>query len=390
MVTIRCSTAPTPYTTDGSRATRASCVAARLALAAAIVLLDATTARAQAPGERRRDVPVSPTERESVVRNVIALVRRNYVDSSAAQRMASDLERRLRAGEYTRFDSAAGLVASLTAQLRAVQPDEHLRVDYFVVPRPMRTPVGTAGVEDLEARRRVASRRGYGIERVERLSGNVAVVTLRSFEPPSIGGAALAAAMQLASGANAVILDLRQNGGGHGNMVGELAAYFVPGGTAMTELYDRPTARTERTTVPTRPGGPSFPHVPLFVVTSRRTFSAAEGFAYTMRVRGRATVVGEPTRGGANPVQVFQLAPHFALFLPTGRVTDLVTRANWEGSGVAPDVPAEAASALTVAYRRALEVLLTTESNPDALDEIREALARISSTGSTSNDARRQ
>jgi hypothetical protein len=355
-------------------------VAPRLALAAALGVCVVASARAgaQPPAERRRDVAVSPSARDSVIGQIITLVRRNYADSTAGQRMAGALERRWRAGEYSRLDSAAGLVGALSSHLQAVQADAHLRVDYFVVPRPMRAPAGTAAQENIEARRRMAARRSFGFERVERLPGNVAFVNLRTFEPTSIGKPALDAAMQLASGADALILDLRQNGGGYGDMVGAILAYFLAAGTATSDGYDRPSGRTTRATVPARPGGPIFQSTPLFILTSRRTFSAAEALAYTLQARGRATIVGETTRGGANPVQVFQLSPHFALFLPTGRVTDLVTRANWEGSGVSPDVPTDAAGAFTAAYRRALELLLARASDADARDEIQDALARIS------------
>jgi hypothetical protein len=350
----------------------------RTALAGLVALLLPLQAGAQSPGERRRDIPVAPAARDSLVQQVASLVRRYYVDSTAARRMADAVERRWRQGAYARFDSGAGLVGALTGDLRQVHADEHLRLDYFVVPRPMRGAAGTASNEDLEARRRVAARRGFGIERVERLPGNVAVVTLRSFEPPSIGGAALQAAMSLTAGADAMVLDLRQNGGGYGEMVGELAAYFAPGGTPWSEGYDRVSGRAERTVVPSRAEGPVFRGRPLFIVTSRRTFSAAEAFAYAMRARGLATVVGDTTRGGANPVQVFQLSPHFALFLPTGRATDLATHTNWEGRGVAPDVVTPAAGAVTAAYRRALEALLAGSPSPDVADEIRDALSRLS------------
>jgi len=343
--------------------------------------LAAASLSAQGPGERRRDIPVTPAGRDSIITQVISLVRQNYADSNAAALLSNAIQKTWRDGGYSRFDSAAGLVATLTDDLRRAHRDEHLRLDYFVVARPMRGQAGASRPEDLAARHRIAARRGYGIDRVERLPGNVALLSLRSFEPVSIGGPALQSAMRLMAGADAVILDLRQNGGGYGDMDGELTSYFVEGGTIMSESYDRASGTTERGVVPMRQGGPPFRGTPLYVLTCRRTFSAAEGFTHTMRARGLATVVGDTTRGGANPVQVFQLSPHFALFLPTGRVTDLVTRSNWEGTGIAPDVPAPAASAFEVAYRRALESLLARATMPDVGDELKEALARLNASG---------
>jgi len=271
------------------------------------------------------------------VQRVAQLIRGNYADPKAGEQMAAAVESRLRQGAYAGIDSASGLTDSLTRHLRAIHPDQHLRLDYFVVARPMRAEAGTPSPEDVDARRLQAARRGYGIEKVERLPGNVAVIALRSFEPTSYGAAPLAAAMELAASADALIIDLRQNGGGYGDMVGELLAYFLPGGIRTSERFDRPSGKTIVGRLPTKPRGTPFGNKPVSILTSRRTFSAAEAFAYSMQARTRATIVGETSRGGANPVQVFQLSPHFALFLPTGRVTDDVTKTNWEGVGVKPD-----------------------------------------------------
>jgi len=350
------------------------CVLTALAI---IPLFTAADVQGQAAGERRRNIPVNSVMRDSVVRTTARLVRRNYSDSSAGDRMARAIEARLRRGEYAKVDSAAALVEMLSTHLREVRTDQHLRLDYFVVGRPMRAAAGAPSAEDIAARQKSSARRGFGIERVTRMPGNVALIALRSFEPPAVAAPALAAAMQLVNTADALIIDLRQNGGGYGETVGELAAYFLPGATPGSELYDRPSGRTERMITRAAPVGPRFLHRPLLILTSRRTFSAAEGFAYMLQARGLATVVGETTRGGANPVQVFQISPNFAIFLPTGRVTDAVTGSNWEGVGVKPDEPIDAERAEATAYRKALELLIERTTDADTLDELREALARL-------------
>lgn len=355
-------------------------VGGALLLMIGLMVAAASSVSAQAPGERRRDIGITAGTRDSLVRAVATLVRRNYADSLAGERMGAEIERRWRDGAYARFDSASAFVAAIGAHLQAVHRDQHLRLEYFVVPRPMRAPAGTAVAEDLEARRRIAARRGNGVERVERLAGNVALIALRSFEPLGIGQDALASAMTLATGADAVIIDLRANGGGYGEMVGELASYFVAGGTPLGESHDRTTGTTSRSSVPMRQGRPLFGDAPLYILTSRQTFSAAEAFAYTMQTRKRATVVGDTTRGGANPVQVFQLSPQFALFLPIAQVRDLVSNTNWEGRGVRPDFPASSSHALAVAHQLALETLLGRNPGPTVADEVRDALTRVKRT----------
>jgi C-terminal processing protease CtpA/Prc len=97
---------------------------------------------------------------------------------------------------------------------------------------------------------------------------------------------------------------------------------------------------------------------PLFVLTSSHTFSALEELAYDLQAMGRATVVGERTRGAANPVALIQVHPQIAVRVPTQCVRNALTGANWEGSGVEPDVPSEADGALSEAHRRAAELVV--------------------------------
>src|SRR5262249_50927356 len=101
--------------------------------------------------------------------------------------------------------------------------------------------------------------------------------------------------------------------------------------------------------------GPRYTNKPVYVLTSARTFSGAEEFAYNLKALKRATLIGETTGGGANPGDEFLLAPHYAAFIPTGRAVNPVTGTNWEGTGVAPDIAVPAAEAMKVAQRLGLE-----------------------------------
>jgi C-terminal processing protease CtpA/Prc len=138
----------------------------------------------------------------------------------------------------------------------------------------------------------------------------------------------------------------------------------------------------------TRPEGPGprLPDTPLFVLCSARTFSAGEEFAYDLQALRRATIVGETSRGGANPGRVHRLDEHFAAFIPDARAINPVTGDNWEGRGVRPDVACAADQALGRAHRLALEALLPGLERDPALaalrDEARQALASLPSPAS--------
>ena len=125
----------------------------------------------------------------------------------------------------------------------------------------------------------------------------------------------------------------------------------------LNDLYSRVDDRLEEFwTRPDAPG-PRFADAPVYVLVSRATFSAAEEFAYDLQALGRARVVGEVTRGGANPGAIHRLDAHFAVFIPDARAINPVTGDNWEGGGVSPDVPCAADDALGVARALALEAI---------------------------------
>ena len=103
---------------------------------------------------------------------------------------------------------------------------------------------------------------------------------------------------------------------------------------------------------------------PVFVVTSSDTFSAGEEFAYNLKALRRATIVGERTAGGAHPGSPHRIHPHFEAFIPAGRAINPITNDNWEGSGVAPDIPVPQERALTTAYQLALGAVVEHLGDP--------------------------
>ena len=90
-----------------------------------------------------------------------------------------------------------------------------------------------------------------------------------------------------------------------------------------------------------------------FILTSRKTFSAAEALAYDLQALKRATIVGEVTGGGAHPFEYRRVHPHFAVDLPEGRSINPITGSNWQDVGVKPDVPVPVDQALDKALELA-------------------------------------
>ncbi len=169
----------------------------------------------------------------------------------------------------------------------------------------------------------------------------------------------MAEAMAAVHDADALIFDLRDNGGGDPRIVALISSYlFGEEPVHLNDIYRRQGVLPEQLWTQRDVVGPRFgPDKAVYVLTSRFTFSAAEAFAYDLQALGRATIVGETTAGGAHLSDAGPLVLGFDMLLPTGRAVSPVTGTDWEGTGVIPDVPVSAASALDTATSMARQAL---------------------------------
>ena len=342
---------------------------------ALLALAAPAAAQTQAPAQEA-DVAVTPALADSVALAAAGRVAAGYGFAAKGEDAARALRRGVRAGRYRALATPAALVDSLTADLRRATGDAHLQVVYS---RRARTapPGAGRGAEDAARDREAAAWRNYGILEVERLDGNVGFLEIGRFDDPALAGATLAAAMTFISGTDALVIDLRNNGGGNASMVALLASYFGPDATLLSTLHHRDSADDAQLWTLPHVAGPRYLDRPVYVLVSGRTFSAAESFAYELKARGLATVVGEPTRGGANPGGWEMIGTHFGVFVPTARVESATTHGNWEGVGIRPDVAVAAADAKKAAHRAALERLVALHPAAERTPRWRETLAEL-------------
>ncbi len=314
-------------------------------------------------------------------------LREGYVFPETAKKIEADLRGRLDRNEYADVKSARKLAEVLTEHLQAVSKDKHLRVFYAYDPilGAPRNPGPDPGRGGRDERRERLRARGeamnFGFEKVERLEGNVGYLDLRMFMPAELGGDTAAAAMNLLAHTDALIIDVRKNGGGDPSMVALVSSYlFGPEPVHLNDLYFRPEDSTHQWwTLPHVPGR-RYEGKPVYVLTSRRTFSAAEEFTYNLKSLKRATIVGETTGGGAHPGGMKRITEHFGMFVPSGRAINPITRTNWEGTGVTPDVPVAADRALATAHLAALSAIVRDlqekQRGPEKVDPMRLEQAR--------------
>ena len=321
---------------------------------------------------RQAETPAAP---RVVVGQIAAAIRDAYFDPAKAETIAAALEAEAAQGRYDSLTDPRDLETALTARLEPY--DQHFSVGRPAPSTPAAaTPATSSGLSPVPFSV-VAARGGQGFRAVQILPGNVGLIDMRMFshfqgaEDPA--RKQVDAALQLISGADAVIIDLRNNGGGSPAMVGYLVSAFV-GPDA--DVYNRFHSRDgEASEAPAQPYAAPRLDVPVYVLISGRTGSAAEAFAYTLQAAKRAVVVGETSGGAANPGGPVFTPSGYRVFISTGSPTNPLTGANWEKVGVRPDVAVPAEDALETAWKAALAA--QSNATPAAATEaawVREAL----------------
>jgi C-terminal processing protease CtpA/Prc len=366
----------------------------RLLIAIAVLSVP-LPALAQAP--ERSDTTIDAATRKTVIEGVLRRLEQGYVYPEKTAAMRRAVQAQMKRGAYDRLTSALAFADSLTADLRAVSHDLHLEVSYQR--QEVRDEVPDAEPSPEERRERDAFGRGvnYGFERAERLSGNVGYLEIRTFNfDAAVVDSALTAAMNFLANTDALIIDVRRNGGGEPSVVAAVCSYLLPPNRLINRFYWRPQNRWDEFRTGAVRGRHYGTSRPVYVLTSDRTFSGAEEFAYDIQTQKRGEVVGDTTGGGAHPGGFRRVTAHFGVWVPSGRAMNPVTGTNWEGIGVRPDVPAPAEDALRTAHLRALERLLAGERDEEhqaalrrAIDQLRDSSVSVVPNRSTVGALRR-
>jgi hypothetical protein len=331
---------------------------ARTTASALLALAASSSTQAQAPTGS-----LDAGARNVAVEAAAKALRERYVFPDVGERAAAAIEGALSAGRYDQLTELHAFADTLTGDLQNVAHDKHLSV-YAAGPPPA-PAAGAASRPRLHPE--------YGILRADRLAGNVGYIEFLGFPPPEAFNVGADRAMAALAGARALIIDGRRNTGGDPASVAHLVSFFLDAATPVhvnSFVWPNPGTATYRTEeFWSAPTPVSFAGKPVFVLSSPQTFSGGEEFAYDMQVLKLGVIVGDTTGGGANPGGTVPLGPALALFVPGGRAENPITKSNWEGVGVKPDIAAPAADALKVTLEKL--GLKPASSDIDALSEAR-------------------
>ncbi|MBV8390833.1 MAG: S41 family peptidase [Mucilaginibacter sp.] len=293
---------------------------------------------------------LSGKTKTAVVENIAKNLKDIYVFPDTAIKMSDYIKHQLISGAYDTIKNPSVFASRLTADLRSVYPDGHLSIEYStpVVTGNQNTDPEAVKVRRLKFRKTV----NFGFEKAEILQGNIGYLKINGFfTPDSAAKTTAQAALRFISNSNTLIIDLRDNMGGDPGMVNYICGFFFPGKVHLNDLYNKKEHST--TTYWTTPDTTlnTLKNIPIYILTSHRTFSAGEELTYDLQTQKRAIIIGETTGGGAHPVSSNDAGNDFTANIPFARAINPITKTNWEKTGVKPDIEATADNALDIAIK---------------------------------------
>jgi hypothetical protein len=320
-------------------------------------------------GQEPKAPSLDAAQKQAIVDEISTLLNKNYIFADTAKKLEDALRAKLISGDFDKLNDAREFAQAVSATVLEVSKDKHTGFAYDPeMAADIRQLMGQSEEEARKVRERQlleAQRDNFGFRKVEWLAGNIGYIDFRYFASPDQAGPSAVAAMNFLAYCDAIIVDLRENGGGKPTQIQVISSYFFSNPAHLNDLYYRAADRMENYwTLPYVPGAKPV-NADLYILTSAHTFSGAEEFTYNMKNLKRATVIGETTGGGAHPTQAMIVQKDFILLVPYARAINPVSKTNWEGTGVTPDIAVPAAEAFDKAYALAVEKLAAKASDPE-------------------------
>lgn len=324
--------------------------------------------RALPPGAKLEDIQLDAAIRQKTIDAIGKQLTEHYVYPDVATKMIQSVHEHQEHGDYNSITDGNEFADALSRDLRSVSHDQHLFVGYdpYLTPEVAGFPTGPHEPSPAEQARfrTMLEHQNCTFSKLEILNHNIGYIKFDAFPPAEFCGPTVVAAMSFVANADALIFDLRENHGGDPSMVDFMVSYLFRQPTHINDLAARDDNETHQYwTLPWVPGQ-RFIDKPVYVLTSHGTFSGGEEFTFDLKTQKRATIVGEVTGGGAHPVRGMPAGDHFTIGVPFARPINPVTKGDWEGTGVEPDVKVSAADALAAAEKLAAEKLAST-SKPE-------------------------
>lgn len=315
--------------------------------------------------------PLSKNKKKEVIESIKATIDANYVFLNEAKRINTALDSLNATGKYIEVTDGQAFAEVLTHDLVLISQDKHFKVQYrpdLSGSRKKRTEENNdqgpgEQEEKIDLNLWYAQKANFGFEKVEILEGNIGYIKLTFFEPFQWVKPTMDAAMGFVANTDALILDLRGNGGGYASATYLASYFFDEQPVVWNTSYNRATDETEIEYTHGRIDGERYVNKPLYILVDEKSFSRAEGFAYGMKHFNRATVIGQLTPGAAHGINFLEMDHSFFIQVPVERNIHPVTKKDWEGVGVIPHIRTSKEESFNLAYTHALDTLMGTKSD---------------------------
>lgn len=305
-------------------------------------------------------------EKNTIVSSIQTHLNTTYINLEISIKMISELNKNLQSNKYKDIIDHSKFSIALTEDLQSISKDLHLKVRF----EPKRIAQKKRVISDkmqLKMEKGMAMKMAdinHGFTETKILNGNIGYLNLRLFADIEYAEETATAAMNFLSNTNAIIIDLRTNGGGVPSMVQLLSSYFFDETPVLlSDFYERKTDTKTQMYSFADVNGKRSTNKPVYILTSKNTFSAAEAFTYTLKHLDKATVVGEVTKGGANRTKRINLNDEFTISIPYIKSIHPITKTNWEGKGVQPNIKTTEKDAFVNAYIDAINETVKRNKN---------------------------
>jgi C-terminal processing protease CtpA/Prc len=321
--------------------------------------------------------------KNNILFKVIEKLETVYPFPEISEKTIAGLQSKISEGFFKKFDSSNEFATQVTSILEKYSNDKHLDLIFDPSLAKALLKETSSGNDYTKEEAKVEIWNNYGFKELKILDGNIGYLNLSVFFSIDYAREIADASMSYSKNCHALIIDLRQNGGGWGDMVVYLLSYLVDNKEPLLLDITKSTldGSTDSTVVPVNISANKLTNIPIYILVSSTTASAAEAFTfYITHLNKFVTLVGKKTKGAENPVEHISLNENFVLQIPAWRRIYSKYSGSWEGVGIRPDIEIEPADALKAAHKMALEKLLTNTNDKTAIDKYQWALDGVSAS----------
>ena len=327
---------------------------------------------------------MSKEYKENTIKEISTLIKNNYVLKEKRDDIVSKFSKKYLEGTYDTINNPESFANTLTNDLHDISDDYHFAVVYNPTritemrnendEEPNKEEIEESQQRRLEKRKR----NNFGFKKVENLPGNIGYLDFRFFRGDSLALETAHGAMTFLSNSDVLIIDLRKNQGGGAAMYQLLSSYFFGDEPILLgELYNGLSNETQQTWTDPSIARYKIPYNDLYILTSKETFSAAEAFAYDLQQLKRATIVGEHSGGGAHMATKMIINDDFYIYMPFAGAINPITKSNWEGVGVIPDIEVNSDDALKTAHILSLQKIISNTIDEKVKAELESLLQKL-------------